>query len=232
MKRRRDNDLQPQPGRAPAAFTLVELLVVVAIILILIGLLLAVIPRAMRQREITLATTQVRGLAGAAAQYAQAYVHYPPDTGTVDAAGNTSAFTADDPAVADSLARYLADPVTDPATGKPAQPFCANFPARQILTTPGGLRLLVDPWGNPYQMDARHASLKTDPVTGDVQVAKVGESYNPTTNTADPDYTPPPERTLEVKVWSLGPDGKGGPLPYSHVKTPADPADMDNIGSW
>ena len=36
---------------------------------------------------------------------------------------------------------------------------------------------------------------------------------------------------IEVNVWSLGPDGKGGALPVSHVKTPADPADADNIYS-
>jgi prepilin-type N-terminal cleavage/methylation domain-containing protein len=232
MKRRPDRNPSPRPGRARGAFTLVELLVVVAIILILMGLVLAVLPPILRQRQILLATKQVHDLAGAAAQYARAFVDYLPDTGAVDSAGNTSAFTADDPAVADSLARYLTLSVVDPVTGQAGEPFYPDFPARQIQTTGAGLRLLMDPWGRPYLMDARHASVKTDPVTGDVQVTRVGEPYHPTANPADPNYTPPPERTVEVKVWSLGPDGKGGPLPFSHVKTATDPADVDHIGSW
>lgn len=35
-----------------------------------------------------------------------------------------------------------------------------------------------------------------------------------------------------VRVWSLGPDGQEGPVPFSRVQPITDPRDQDNIGSW
>jgi hypothetical protein len=40
-----------------------------------------------------------------------------------------------------------------------------------------------------------------------------------------------PQRVL-VRVWSLGPDGQEGPVPFSRVQTVTDPRDRDNICSW
>jgi hypothetical protein len=43
---------------------------------------------------------------------------------------------------------------------------------------------------------------------------------------------PSDPQKMVVRVWSLGPDGQEGPVPFSRVQTVTDPRDEDNIASW
>jgi type II secretory pathway pseudopilin PulG len=40
-----------------------------------------------------------------------------------------------------------------------------------------------------------------------------------------------PQKT-KVRVWSLGPDGQEGPVPFSRAKDRSDPRDQDNLANW
>jgi prepilin-type N-terminal cleavage/methylation domain-containing protein len=197
-------------------FSLVELLVVIGIIVVLASLLLAAIGTAREKRKVVLATTQIKEIYAALQLYYEELRSYPPDTGN---------YAADDTSTEPySLHRYLGMRVVD-EMGNPHGPFLTIEP--QFLKGPaktvagsGGVMLYCDPWGHPYQMDALH--IVVDPKTG--APTRIGEPW--------PAGTPDNEKTVNVKVWSNGPDGKSvlGSLTPNGQKGSG--ADADNINSW
>jgi prepilin-type N-terminal cleavage/methylation domain-containing protein len=241
-----------RPGRADArpGFTLIELMVVMAVLVILMGLLMATLGRVSEQRKKTLAQKQVSDIAQAALAYSQTLAAFPPDTGVLVLEGDalaqpvpfdpeevetTEPYQGSGPEgfVADSICRYLGRKVRDAATKKMQGPFLdiRDLHIREV----DDKKLFVDPWGHPYLMDCVHVrrvESKLPPGADDKLVDKpyearrVGEPY-------DTAQVPVAERVKEVKVWSLGPDGKAGDVPMSRIfGAPTEPTDQDNIRSW
>jgi prepilin-type N-terminal cleavage/methylation domain-containing protein len=86
--------LLPAPRRTTAAFTLIELLTVIAIIAILAALLLSSIYRAKLNAQRGVCRTEEVNLVGAIEQYFATYSHLPTSTNAVAAvAGTTNDFT-------------------------------------------------------------------------------------------------------------------------------------------
>jgi prepilin-type N-terminal cleavage/methylation domain-containing protein len=216
-----------RPGRADArpGFTLIELMVVMAVLVILMGLLMATLGRVSEQRKKTLAQKQVSDIAQAALAYSQTLAAFPPDTGVLVLEGDalaqpvpfdpeevetTEPYQGSGPEgfVADSICRYLGRKVRDAATKKMQGPFLdiRDLHIKEVSKLPPGADdKLVD---KPYE------------------ARRVGEPY-------DTAQVPVAERVKEVKVWSLGPDGKAGDVPMSRIfGAPTEPTDQDNIRSW
>jgi prepilin-type N-terminal cleavage/methylation domain-containing protein len=119
------------------AFSAIELLVVMAIILILMSLLFVVIQHVNQMKKIALAKKEVRELCTAAEQYQRDFYQYPPDTAPFPTGVTPDTFV--DP---ESIYKCL----------KPYYAFKA-----EKLGGPNKMSFL-DPWGRPYQLDAFHMS--------------------------------------------------------------------------
>ena len=188
--------------QASAGFTLTELVVVVAIILILMGLLVPIIGGTRLQAKISLAKSQVQYSATGAGMFGTDtnYV-YPPDTADY---GNGE--TSFDPA---SMYVYLGSKLSKLTNS----PYILMKP-EQLKSSGAGV-LFVDPWGNPYHFDAFHT------VNGDPNLV-IGRPYDSS--------VPADQQVLDFKIWSNGPDGKENL--GSHAIGSGTGVDADNIGSW
>lgn len=98
-------------GKLRKAFTAIELMIVVAVLLILMGMLVPVISRVRRQAQQKLARTKLKGLKVAIERYYQELGSYPRDTGCfgldptyTDDDGSATLPSQDDPY---SLYRFL-----------------------------------------------------------------------------------------------------------------------------
>ena len=194
---------------ARGAFTILELLVVITIIAVLTGLSFAVIRGVFRKARIAQASVEVLNLQAAIEAYRHALGAYPPDTG-----GWNEAVT--DPR---SIHRYLCRKIMDPFAKKEIGPFFSLGAIGIKRFEPldaDGLGVLVDPWGNPYHLDAMHMRM----VGGEVK--RTGEPYLPT--------RPETEKTRDYKIVSFGPDGESAAYPFDE-DTP-DPKAVDDPRSW
>jgi general secretion pathway protein G len=202
-------------------FTLLELLVVVAIIGILASLVIGVTSGIAARRKKILATVQVKEIEEAAKQYYRDWQVYPPDT---------DVYEANDPApqglssgdLKYAIHRYLGQKLQDPNSGETHGPYLdiKESALKEGATVDGKYaQLYVDPWGNPYEMDCRHAT--RDPKTH--KVSNESFPYAP--------GTPDEKLVLEVKVWSAGPDGKATAKAPFYPDPKAD-EDLDNVMSW
>lgn len=79
---------KPMTTKRKRAFTLIEMMVVIVIILILSGIVLKVATLATRSSATSMAEAQLQQLANALSAYCAEYGHYPPQVGT-DPARNT-----------------------------------------------------------------------------------------------------------------------------------------------
>ena len=195
------------PSRdAQGAFTLLEVLVVVGIIMILASLSFVAISAVITRARIAQTGVEIRNLQGAIESYRHALGAYPPDTG-----GWNEAVT--DPC---SIHRYLGRELTDPTTGKPIGPFFRKEIERYEPLDGDGVGVFKDPWGNPYHIDAMHMQM----VGGESK--PTGEPYLPS--------RPEAEKTKGYKIMSVGPDGVSADYPFDQ-DTP-DPRTEDDIVSW
>lgn len=155
-----------RPPVAPRAFTAIELMVVIAIILILVGLLVPTISGIRGRARKQTAATRLKGISIALDRHFLDRGFYPPDTGTFaafpkyismqlasDQCQDTD--TASDDAY--SLYRYLCGPegqgVYDPATGRTYGPYIQfeESELRDESTTGDPARkIALDPWGRPW----------------------------------------------------------------------------------
>ncbi len=198
----------PPNGRHPGrGFSLIEMLVVIAIILILVSMTLVVIRALYEHARKTRALTEMAALKGAIEMYIADHTAYPPDTGS----WNEVVF---DPR---SLHRYLGSEIKNPVTGKTREPYFPMRPKSLTNLDADGFGMLVDPWGRPYQYDAVHAVLK------DGRRVRSGWPYLPSRAKG--------RMSRESKIVCFGPDGKSDPA-YPFDWNTEHPDAKDDLRSW
>jgi prepilin-type N-terminal cleavage/methylation domain-containing protein len=163
-------------------FTLIEILVVMAIIATLAGLLFPAMRSAMEGAKKAQARTHCTAVAIAVNGYYARYNIYPLGaTGT----GGDLKIQGGNRAIIDIL-RAQGDPSTNPAKEK----FISLTPAKNDARPRNGIDSagdLYDPWGHPYEIliDSNYDETVADPFSGE-------------------------EMDGTVLVWSVGRDGEAG----------------------
>ena len=148
------------------AFTAIELMVVIAIILILVGMLVPTISSIRGKARKQTAATRLKGLSIALDRHFLDRGFYPPDTGRFAAFADYDSMqlsndlcqdtdtSTDDPY---TLYRFLCGPegrgVHDPATGQTYGPyiqFDENELRDESTATEPWKKIALDPWGRPW----------------------------------------------------------------------------------
>jgi prepilin-type N-terminal cleavage/methylation domain-containing protein len=194
-------------------FTLIEMMVVVAIIATMAALLLPALMGTSASKKRLLAHENVRAIKAAALLYYEEIGVFPPDTNDFDTGDIEDTWIE-----RESIYRYLGRKVEDKATGKFYGPYFKIKP--QFLKD----EIYYDPWGKPYEMDTLHVNVVKEkgPKQGDVE--RMGAPYPP--------GVPLEKQIIEVKVWSPGPDGKVLNAQVVEFGKGDAPEDQDNITSW
>ena len=192
-------------------FTLLEMLIVVAIIIVLASVLLSALGSARQRKMVILAQKQVKEIAAALTLYHDQLQSYPPDTADSrnrrdQRDGARSEIDRDVPGEHDP--RH-----DDAAAVRPVPGYFARFKAGQE-------RNLCRSVGQSVSaLSTRSISSASIPIR-----AFSSASANRT-------FPARPEKELrDFKVWSFGPDGQGGL--GSKAPTPRTGDDFDNITSW
>jgi prepilin-type N-terminal cleavage/methylation domain-containing protein len=194
-------------------FTLIEMMVVVAIIATLAALLLPALMGSAATRKKLLAHENVRAIKAAAMLYYEEIGVFPPDTDDFDTGDIKDTWIE-----RESIYRYLGRKVEDKATGKFYGPYL-NINAQFLKD-----EIYYDPWGKPYEMDALHVNVVKEKGLKQGDVERMGSPY--------PAATPQDKQIIEVKVWSPGPDGKVTNAQNVEFGKGDSPLDQDNITSW
>ncbi|HEX4350432.1 MAG TPA: type II secretion system protein [Verrucomicrobiae bacterium] len=247
------NTITGSAKRAKTAFSLVELLTVIAVIGTMAALLMTAIPHAMRAAKIRKATLEMTQIVAGIQSYESYYSHFPVSHAAQQAANPdftyggiirtpTGSTTVGTPLAGggtvlknDQIVAVLMNFTTYPNTTNPTTD--ANFQANPQKSpylearmsgdnsSPGVGSDLVyrDPWGNPYVISL---DLNDDGVCEDA-------FYKPPTMSAggknglilqpDGNYA----FHGRVVVWSAGPDGKVNLLVTSNQNE-----NKDNVLSW
>jgi prepilin-type N-terminal cleavage/methylation domain-containing protein len=193
--------------RSPRGFTLVEMLVVIAIIATLAGILLPVVGNVKKKAKIAQAGTEVRSLAAAITAY-QAQNGIFPCSAADAAGGNDITYTNNS-----DIITILLDADAGVNAGHVRNPQKQVFLNGKMVsgTSQSGIGPdynFRDPWGRPY-------------------IITLDLNYDNRCN--DLFYSPLPGNGIPtaVMVWSLGPDGK----PLGPSGNPA-ARDNDDVKSW
>lgn len=201
------------------AFTLIEMLVVIAIIAILAAILLPVLSTAQTRAKVTTARTEMSNIGAAISAFQAAYTLAPtpkplPGNGTVPALGVDFSFNETNSDVIAILldANVLANfnHARNPQKHQFLNAKLKSGTGPGVSTDDYNFR---DPWGNPYviafDLDYDNAVAITNLPVGQNTI-----------------YEPYPYGRVprSVLIWSLGPDGKAGPLGATENK--------DNIKGW
>ncbi len=194
-------------NRRRRGLTLIEILVVIAIMALLAGIATHTLFATIIRARVAQARSEIARIAGAVESYRREFGAYPPDTGE----WNEATF---DPR---SIHRYLARGLVDAGTGKRYDSFMGIPSGRFVERDADGVGIHVDPWGNPYHLDAVHM------VYASGKWRKTGEPYLPA--------RPATERTRPYKVISFGPDGTTAPgYPFDRETLGQDA--KDDVRSW
>jgi prepilin-type N-terminal cleavage/methylation domain-containing protein len=216
--------------RSNRAFTLIELLTVIAIIALLAGLLFPAIKSAMLKAEVTKAQVQISNLQTAIKSYYTEYGRWPVMDNTVGTVNSNYTYTVDTNFVAllqgaNNTATITGGggfpppaftPVsTSSLQGNPRQIHFMEFKSSELDPVLGYL----DPWKQPYfcRFDVSYVNNLSDPFAS---------GTTPLTAKISPD------RKVQTGfvVWSAGPDGR-----YDNqddAATGPSALNKDNVKSW
>jgi hypothetical protein len=153
------------------------------------------------------AGAEIMCLTMALARYHRDMSVYPPDTGPWN----------DDAWDARSLHRYLCRKVLDRKTGRQYGPYLTVSSDWVREMDDDGVGVYVDPWGNPYHLDAMRMR-----VNAGGEWEATGAPYPPS--------VPAQKRAHGYKVVSFGPDGVSADYPFGERRP--DPRAADDIRSW
>ncbi len=197
------------------AFTIVELLVVVAIVAVLASLMIPVLLIARTTVRKKQALKEIMDIKGAITQYYIERNEYPPDTTDWQDLGDLYD--------ARSLHRYLGRTIEDARGRRRFGPYL-NVKIDRVRDIEDGVGIYTDPWGKDYHMDAVHTRIVNETPMG------VGAPYREGTD------VPKDQRTLGFKVVSFGPDEEADLYYYPFDPDLSEPktAEMaaDDICSW
>jgi len=138
-----------QRGKASRAFTLVELLVVISIIVVLMGLLFPVAGSVMRSAKKTQAKNDALQIASAIKGYYTEYGRFP-----IDSASNDETLTNSGD-LGDVYKILLASPKNDDDVQEYNPRLIVFLDAKDAKNGRGGIDddyVFLDPWGQPYQI--------------------------------------------------------------------------------
>ena len=211
------------------AFTLIELLTVIAIIGVLVALLFPAIKNSLLKAETTKAQTAISGLATAFKSYYTEYGKWPVADNTTGGGNSNYTYTVDTNFVALLQGANNTASLTGGAPGTSPSTF-APVSSSLLQGNPRGIRFLefkqaevdpkvglVDPWKGAYY-------------------CRFDQSYG--NDVADPfnDTGPKPTKVnAGFVIWSAGPDGQFNstcgdpPGPYTE---PPPCVNKDNVKSW
>jgi type II secretory pathway pseudopilin PulG len=145
---------------AAGAFTLIELIVVVGVIIILTGLVLSTAGYARKKSARARAETEIAAMSAACESYKADKGVYPTDTSTTEQLDPTASF---DPASYQSASLYLYKQLSGDAAGnrQPSGKSYMAFKPNMLLPAPPSTAAVVaiaDPFGNSYGYSTRMAA--------------------------------------------------------------------------
>jgi prepilin-type N-terminal cleavage/methylation domain-containing protein len=189
--------------RYKTAFTLIELLIVIAVIVVLAGLILSTFGYVQKKGARARAETEIAAMSAACESYKADNGIYPanPDTNTLDARTNLDPSAAVYSAASLFLYEQLAGVTSGSRSAIPSGKTYFTFKANMLLPAPpstSDITAIRDPFGNSYGYSTAN---QADPVTP--------KGYNPTFDlwsTAGiaplPTPTPPAtQQNLWIKNW-------------------------------
>jgi type II secretory pathway pseudopilin PulG len=197
-----------QKRRYKMAFTLIEVLIVIAIIVVLVGLILTTIGYVQKKEARTRAETEIAAISSACESYKADNGIYPanPDTNTLDARTNLDPLAT----VYSTASLFLYERLMGVTTGSrsetPSSTTYFTFKANMLLPAPpstADITAIRDPFGNSYGYSTA-ANPQANPTPASSPVG-----YNPTfdiwsTAGIAPSPTPTPPATqqnLWIKNW-------------------------------
>ncbi len=185
--------------RQKSAFTMVELVVVIAIISMLAGLLLPALNRARQMAMVAKCVTTIGALQTALAMYSLDYGLYPPSTDAENTQNNGNSADADHFAPGVDEPNNFVNALTASTLGGPYMEFKGKDLDEE---TDPDLPVLLDPWGQAYIYMARRWST-TQAVAANNLVVHTDGPFHPYT---DPTTSPPETDSNTYNIYSLGPD--------------------------
>ena len=138
--------------RYKAAFTLIELIVVTAVIIILTGLVLSTVGYVQKKGARARAETEIAALSAACESYKADNGIYPTEASTTEQLNSTTSFNPTD---YQSASLYLYKKLSGDATGnrQPSGKSYMAFKPNMLLPTPPSADTVIaigDPFGNSY----------------------------------------------------------------------------------